>query len=65
MLFHKEREIGLLLYLEAQSGRNLAVESVRFRPINLVGQGSSCGRNIGIPKTSQPKVQVFQNFFYV
>ncbi len=63
--FHKEREIGILLYLEAQSCRNLAAESVSFRPINLPGQERSRGHDVRIAKTSQSEVQVFQNFFYV
>ncbi len=65
MPFHEERGIGILLYLEAQSCRNLAAESVSFRPINLLGQERSRGHYIRIAKTSQAKVQVFQNFFYV
>jgi hypothetical protein len=33
-----------LLYLEAELGRDLTTESVRFRSVNFVGQESSYGR---------------------
>ena len=63
--FHEERGIGTLLYFEAESGRDLAVESVHLGAIDLLRQEGSCGDDIGIAETSQAKVQVFQNLFYV
>ena len=63
--FQKEGRIGTLVCFEAESGCNLEAESLRFRPISVVGLERASGCNIGVPKTGQSKVQVFQNFFYV